>query len=532
MPDDSPRWWRRSAARRLALAGLLALFLGRIALTYPVFNDTFDENIHIRCGLEVLQRRAYTLEAQHPPLGRIVVAILPYYWGGLRLSGSNQLWADGPWAQREEAFYWKTLFLARAGNLIFAALIFLVVYLWAARLSGPWAGLGAGVLLACCPTLLGHASLATLDIGLAAGVLTASYFLWRWSEQPGWRYCLASAAAFAGAILLKFSALFFLAPVAVVYFAVAKRRGPVRAVAVRGLAFALLTALLLWGGYGFQSGILLPPGHRYVSRYATPENSLPNRLVRALGPRHLPAPHFFEGLIEVLSHNEAGSRAYLLGRHADRGWWYYFPAAVALKSALPLLLLAALGIAVRPRHAVGPLLAISVILGAALLSNLNIGVRHVLPVYPLLAILGGASVTAGRRPARVAALLLLGWQAAESVRAHPDYLAYFNQIARGREERFLLDSNLDWGQDLARLGRHLRDRGIQEVYLRYFGTAQPAKMGIRSKPLPPHQPVQGWIAISVNELAGLYNDPGEFRWLRERRPQARIGKSIWLYHVP
>ncbi len=528
MQDGSPTWWRRNAARRWALAGLLAVLLGRIALTYPVFNDTFDEAGHLRAGLEILERGRFTIQAEQPPLGLAVLAALPYYLGGLRLGAVDDLWGSGAWATHETAFYWRTLALARAGNLVFASLIFLFVYLWSARLAGPWSGVAAAAAVACCPTILGHASLATLDAGGAAGMLAASYFFWRWSEQPGWRYCLASAVAFAGAVLCKLSALVFLPPIAAVYCLAARRRSIPRAV-----VFVAVSALLIWAGYGFGTGVLVPPGHGYVSPFSRGSgSSLPNLLVRTLGPLHVPAHRFLQGIIEVLSHNESGQRAYLLGHFSGHGWWYFFPVAVAVKSTLPLLLLAAAGAIARPRQAWRPLVAIGVVMAAGMASHLNLGVRYVLVVFPFLAILGASAFASGRRAVTAAAVVLLGWHAVESIAAHPDYLAYFNEVARGREERFLLDSNLDWGQDLARLGRYQHDQLISDLRLSYFGRTNPEKAGVQPSPLRAGQPVHGWVAVSLNNLLGLYNDPGDFAWLRERRPEARIGKSIWLYYVP
>jgi 4-amino-4-deoxy-L-arabinose transferase-like glycosyltransferase len=528
LQDGSPTWWRRNAARRLALAGLLAVLLGRIALTYPVFNDTFDEAGHLRAGLEILERGRFTIQAEQPPLGLTMLAVLPYYLGGLRLGAVDDLWGTGAWATHETTFYWRTLALARAGNLVFASLIFLFVYLWSARVAGPGAGVAAAAVVACCPTILGHASLATLDAGGAAGVLAASYFFWRWSEEPSWRYCLASAVAFAGAVLCKLSALVFLPLIAVVYCFAAWRRGISRVVVFIGVA-----ALLIWAGYGFETGVLVPPGHGYTSPFSRGSaSSLPNFLVRTLGPIRVPGHRFLQGIIEVLSHNESGQRAYLLGHFSTRGWWYFFPVAVAVKSTLPLLLLAAMGAIVRPRQAWASLVAIAVVMGAGMASHLNLGVRYVLVVFPFLAILGASAFASGRRAVTAVAAVLLGWHAVESVAAHPDYLAYFNEVACGREERFLLDSNLDWGQDLARLGRYQRDKQIADLRVSYFGRTSLEKAGVHASPLPPGQPVHGWVAVSVNNLLGLYNDPADFAWLGERRPEARIGKSIWLYYVP
>ncbi|MBI3664822.1 MAG: glycosyltransferase family 39 protein [Acidobacteria bacterium] len=551
-PQSHARTWQR-----FLLAALLFLFIGRIVLTYRVFNDSMDENTHIRAGLEILQKRTYTVEAQHPPLARFMVAVLPFFLAGLRVNEHNEIWGHGAWTFGSTDFYWKSLALARAGNLAYAVLLFCIVYHWSWRLYGVRAGLVACLLLVCSPTLIGHASLATLDLAAAATVVTAAYFFWRWSEQPGLRYCLASAAAFGLAALSKFSALYFLPPLALLYFVEAglrrwRREGAPRGAAIgksagRGVVFCAVFFFLVWAGYLFDVGIILPPGHQYRGPFrGGAEQSAPGLMLRTLGRRRLPAHQFVRGIIDVLSHNRQGQKAYLLGHITDHGWWYYFPVAVGVKTTIPMLALAGMGIALYAtgRYAAGargtlsPLLAVAVILGLSTQANLNIGVRHVLPIYPLFAILAAGlwadpeRLPGRRRTLALAATALAVWQVGESVAAHPDYLAYFNQIARGREERFLLDSNLDWGQDLARLGRFQQEHHIETIHLNYFGVTIPGKVGVRAIELPPFKPVEGWSAISLNKLIGVYNDRSEFKWLRERMPTARAGKSIWIYYVP
>ncbi|MBI3697157.1 MAG: glycosyltransferase family 39 protein [Acidobacteria bacterium] len=511
--------------RYLALAALFLIFAGRTALTYRVFCETFDEHGHIMSGLEVFQFGTYAREAQHPPLARMALGVLPYYFGGLRLEEHH-----GMWDHRDLAFYWKTLSLARAGNLLFAVMLFWFVYRWSTRLYGAWAGVAACLLVACSPNLIAHAGIATIDFAAAASVLMAAYFFWRWSEQPGWRYCLLSAAAFSCAALSKFSALLFLPPLALVYFAVARWKGAAELDAEalwtgarRAVVFGLVVLFAIWAGYLFEWGTIVPPGHRFTTQFHTgPPASLANILLKIAGPRRLPAFHFAQGLIELASHNQEGHPSYLLGHVANRGYWYYFPVALAVKSTIPMLLLAAVGLVAGGRKSLYPALAAAVVLGVSLPAAINIGIRHVLVVYPLFAILAAGAFASGRQAIRLAALVLAAWHAGESLAAHPDYLAYFNQIARGREERFLVDSNLDWGQDLARLARYLDDHHIDSVYLSYFGCASTERLGVRQ-----HEKLEGWVAISLTHLMMQ----GEWQWLRGRRPDARVGKSIWLYYL-
>ena len=525
------------------LLALLAIFLGRIVSTYRVFNDTTDEHIHIRSGIEILQKGSYTVDPQHPPIPRIFLGILPYYVAKLNLGEHNLLWTFGLWEWKDAAYYWRTLALARAGNLVFALLLFGYAYRWSSLLYGPWAGLAAAALVACCPNLIAHSSVATTDAGAAATLLAATYYLWRWSREPG-PLCLAAAVAASVAVLSKFSAVFFLPPIAFLYLLVA--RGPqwlerrplrlepaaVRVALGRATACGLIFMFLLWAAYLFQARGHLEKGHHELHAISKLERLVPSNA--------------WIGVKTVLGHNEEGHLAYLLGDLSKAGWWYYFLVVLGVKSTLPLLLLVALAAGLylgrcyagAARQTGYLWIAVLVVLGICMASRINIGVRHILVLYAFFAILASgvfadAARLVLRHPAiRCMALAAVAWHAGESVMAHPDYLAYFNQIARGREEQFLADSNLDWGQDLARLGEYLRSHHIDMPQADLFGPTPPYKLGFLVGGLHPLHPKPGWVVISVNHLLGINRSPQNYQLFRQRRPDARVGKSIRLYYLP
>ncbi len=170
-------------------------------------------------------------------------------------------------------------------------------------------------------------------------------------------------------------------------------------------------------------------------------------------------------------------------------------------------------------------------------SRINLGVRHMLVVYPLLSIVAGHVLTASLkncRPAlRAVAIGLAVWSVVDSVVVHPDYLAYFNQIASRHPERILAESDLDWGQDLHRLAARLKSLGVQEVAIRYFGTTPLDRVGLPPyRPLSPTAPTSGYIAISLRELVMSNAENGSFEWLKGYKPIEKIGHSIYLYHLP
>jgi len=180
------------------------------------------------------------------------------------------------------------------------------------------------------------------------------------------------------------------------------------------------------------------------------------------------------------------------------------------------------------------------ILLALIPSRVNIGLRHALAVYPLLSAVAAYGVSRlwqlkPHLPARSLLVGLLAWQVVDSVRAAPDFVAYFNELAPGPPEQYLVDSDLDWGQDLHRLADTLRARGIGQVALAYNGSADPGAVGIEGyRWLRPFTRDTGWIAVSVFALeVGIWNQPtwDDYAWLRSRQPVARAGRSILLYRV-
>ncbi len=503
------------------LALLAAQFAWRSWRTHRIFNDTADEEIHIACGLEVWEQRKYRIEPQHPPLARVLLAALPHaYLDRAHIHGT---W----WRSDNEEHYWRTLSLARWGNLVFLPFLLLYANSWARALYGPWAGLGAAFLVAFCPNLLAHASLATLDFGAATGIFAAAYHLWRWSREPArTALSLDAGLVFGLAALTKFSALFVIPVMGVALFAVSRTFPGLRMV----LGFGLAAALVIWAGYGFSYGTM--PGVQFAPPPESLQQTVQETVEDWVDDRPVPAPVFWRGVLDVLGHNAQGHQGYLLGKVSQTGWWYYFPVVLAVKSTLPLLALTVLGAAFG-RRAAAPAVAAGALLAVCMTSNLNLGVRHILAMYPLLAVIASGAFASGRRVVLAGALGLAAWQAGESLAAHPDYLAYFNQIARGREEQFLLDSNLDWGQDLQRLRLYLRQNGIETVYLSFFGRGEAIRRRIPGvRPMPPHHPPRGWAAVSQAHLVGLALPGYNLGWLKHFRPRARIGKSILVYYFP
>ncbi|MEO5925792.1 MAG: glycosyltransferase family 39 protein [Bryobacteraceae bacterium] len=520
------------------LLALIALGVARIAATYGTLNSTSDEPAHVDAGMEVLQFGSYSYELQHPPMARIAVALGPYLAGlrekthrDMRTESFMTVFQDGNEILYTDGQYWHNLTLARIGVLPFFVLLCVFTYAWASRWFSPIAGLSAVGLLISIPPILGHTGLATLDLACAATVVTALYALIRWLEEPGSRRAALFGAAVALALSVKFSSVLFLGACCVV--ALFWRRPKLKELAIAaGVLF-----ILLWAGYGFSVGSLGPQwgAHPKIEGMLTEHPAL-RPLWDAAMATPVPFPKLLLGMRDVMRHNDLGHGSYLLGEYRTTGWWYFFPVVLAVKTPIGLLLLAAVALwGLRTwQQRMTALFPLAILL-VCLPSGIDLGVRHILSMYPLLAILAGSVFPLAyvRGSVHRAAVVALGlFVVGDSVLAHPDYIAYFNQFAGAKPERILAESDLDWGQDLDRLARRLQQVKAPEVHIKYFGSALLEKAGLPTYwDLNARTPDKGWVAISAHYLYLEHAKDGSFDWLKRYTPRERIGKSIDLFFI-
>ena len=560
----------RSRGAACAALALSLVAVGRIAATWPVFSQTFDEPFHLAAGMEWWQSGSYTLEALHPPLARIAIAFLPWVHstpGGAHIGGTLDAMGEGN-ALLLRGDYPHNLALARAGVLPFFLLAVVCVFGLARKLHGDAAAVCAVLLFTTLPPVLAHAGLATTDMAVTATLAAAVLAFLHWLESPSrWR-ALLLAVAVAASILSKFSALVFL-PVCflagVLCTAPARRiRGasltPQEREAARGarrrqlLLVLAVTAICTWATYRFAAYPLVDPRPPHLSAWLQPVYST----VKSVP---LPAPELWRGLSRVAREDFRGRVSYCLGEVRVGGFWYFFLVALLFKTPLPFLALCVGGGIVAAREARrqrDPRLLLAVACACAILcvvlpSRIDIGLRHVLPIFPFLAVAAGYGLAHGfsvlgvtgqvvgragwRRIALPAlAVVLLSWHLADSVTAHPDYLAWFNGLAGRQPDRILLDSDLDWGQDGLRLRTELQRLGVREFSLAYHGSADLRELGLPPfHPLPPFQPTSGWIAISEFRLkvgGTAAAQIGGYRWLEQYQPAAMAGRSIRIYYIP
>jgi 4-amino-4-deoxy-L-arabinose transferase-like glycosyltransferase len=561
---------KRLIGAGLALVILISTLLA--ASTWRTFGHTWDEPEHLAAGLELLDRGKYEYDTEHPPIARALIALCPY------LAGAHSFGTPPPDGVQEGidilydgGHYDRTLMLARLGALPFLAVLLLSMWLWARRVAASDAeALLAVMLLASVPPVLGHAALAALDVPGTATALLALYLLQRWLLSSARRHAILFGLAAGVAVGTKLSAVPFIAlgmlVLVVVRFAV--ERAPGRAAAVRpqrswsrslaGLALIVLAAAVpIVLAYGRRSIDLttLPPRFNWVLDYLFRGGSAAHSAVYSMiGHIRLPEAlwDFAEGIVALKAHNDTGHLSFLLGKYQAGGWWYFYLVDLAVKTPLPLLATGPIGMCLlardgwRERNAwrIAPIvLFVTILAFASFFSRINIGIRHVLILYPFMA-LGGAYLVArawrafrtgaARRQPRAivgsaAVVALVTWQLSTLWSANPDYFPYFNEIVR-HPEQVLVDSDLDWGQDLRRLERRLAELKVPSISLAYSGTADLSKETLPPfSLLPPRHPVTGWIAITALTRE---HEPSRWTWLNAYKPAERIGKTIDLYFIP
>ncbi len=552
----------------LLLGAAMSLFLVLSLWAMTGESATFDEAIHLSAGYSHLVGRDFRMNPEHPPLAKVLSA-LPLAFLSVREPADRSDWT----AARQGAFGYRLLyqsgndpdrllFWARIPTLFWGLLLIGTVYSLSRELYGPSGGLISLVLAAACPTLLAHGHLVTTDVSVTALMLLVLAAFRRLTEEATIGRSLACGILLGGALTAKYSAT-ILVPVLgwlgiLAWLRVRKSAAPARAWLRRAICAGLLaysTLTTVWAVYDFRSSMTSGG-----SRDLVVESSGP--LGFASAHRVLPSGYLV-GFAQVQAHASQGHPAYALGAHSERGWRWYFPFAFLVKTPLPTLILMGWGLVALLRRRSGGgdredflLIPLIVYWVLSISSGLNIGVRHLLPVLALSTVIAGGVLRPeeeGRRAVmkRRGVIALLGGTLASVLAASPFFLPYFNEPALLAAERhgLLADSNLDWGQDLARLKRHLDRHGIAKVKLGYFGDASPRHLGLAHEVLPGSHsytlyepewlPAKGvapgdWVAVSASGFVGLgLEDPEYYRkLLGSLRPVARVGRSILLFRIP
>ena len=575
---------------RLAVLIPLLIYVLLAAGSNKAMSLTIDEGLHIASGYTILRTGDYRLVEEHPPLVKVWMALPLLPLRDLPDPRTLPAWEEAAHPTTESLpllhMAQQLLYPYRpTGRWVFPArmmgtLLGVLMLAGVARLAGDlWGARGAlfaVTLAALDPNLLAHGAVAGTDLGATAFMLLTLFSAHRFLHRPTLHRAVLTGIVLGLALASKLTATLLgpalgIAGLVLLFRAKGNER---KRIFWLGALVIGVTALTFWGIYGFQVGDV--PGVAFP----------------------VPASAHAIPILRLREHAAGGHQAFLFGENSTRGWWWYFPAAFALKTPLPVLLLAVVGCGLwvvgcglrvkgytlsvtgyrtcssRIKHHVSRIThhasritpgALALLLFAllyvvsSLLSPLNIGYRHLLPLLPLLYVGIGAQMTNGEwrianSESRIthhpllftSYSLLLIWLIIGTLAVAPHFLTFFNEIAGGARQgwRYLADSNTDWGQGYKALARFQETKGIDSVHLSAFIFYDPAIYGVNYTALTPlggdtpavfparFAPPPGHYAISTTPLNGIpLADPEMYDWFRWRAPDAQIASALHYYHV-
>ncbi len=527
----------------------------------PHCSAVVDEPAHLTAGYLALATADLEVNREHPPLIKLLAA-LPL----LRLAPTLPAPPAMDRSSEDFEFAYSRAFLYEANDadrllrdarlpiVGLTMLLAIAGWLWAARLLGGIPALAALAWIAFEPNLLAHGRLVTTDMGAALFTLLFFASLERAMTGRHRRFWIGLAGAALGLALLTRYSCALLVPLAGLSLAIEPRRtGRERIgilLAVLGAGHLVLNVFYL-AATGSLAGAPFPLAADSTGgpMRSEPFVSMESDALLRWAPIPVPRP-WLAGLDLARWKNlHVEGPGYLNGELSEDGWWSYFLLALAMKMTLPSIVASLLGFALalrglasgdeRSRALVAWVLApgLGLLFLVTALTKAQIGLRYVLPVIPLLCLLAAlpyAHIPLEGGWRRLAAVLLAGLalqgHVATSLRVHPYHLAYFNEAAGGPDRGYmrLVDSNLDWGQDLVGVKRFMDREGLAKINLYYFGTADPAWYGIE-RWVPPRP---GYYAVSATHLAGVYlPDKDYLEPFRGMTPVTTIGHSIRVYEL-
>ncbi len=516
------------------------------------WNDSpaFDEPEHAVSGYCYVETREFWSNPFHPPLTKVLA--------GLGLKAIKPIPPSEAWQARQKQ-YSIDLFFFESGNdpqqLIRAARAPLILayglltvgfFFMLRRDTDPQTALVATAMLALCPNFLAHTPRVTSDVGAAFAAFAVLWSFHRYCQDGGW-WKAVFGLTLGVALLVKFSMLLLLALLPAILLLEGRQQRILDALQAAGLAL-----VAVWGAYAFWA---VPPEYQiWYNQYVLGnQQGLLIELVRATegvpGLRYL--SWYGSGVSGQFEQFTGGNTIPVLFLEQSHfgGRRSYFPILFVTKVPVGYLLLFLLGAygcwrqpPPRPLRLYGAF--ILVFFTFAWLGNLNLGIRHILPIFPCVFALAAWGVTrvTGRLPRTLAALAFL-WVVSSVGGAYPGYLAYYNELVGGKTggKRIALDSNFDWGVDLYRLALWAQERPEEPIYTLYFGRIRPlGYLGEQARPLPEERPTKGWLAISEHYYRQLLlaqnsltpNPMGLSRetaaWIAACEMTERLGDSILL----
>jgi len=487
--------------------------------------QTVDEGVYISSGYALYQYKQYPLNKEHPPLAKYLAG-LPLQFQAINFTDNakKNIANNDQYGFANEFLYNsgnnadKIIFFGRLPFIILTITLGLIIFWFIKNVThSEFAGLISIAFYAICPNIIANGHLATNDFLLTFFFVLIALALYFYAKKPTKQWIVAIGFCAAGAILSKFSALilFLIIPFLFAIYVYLKKITLKQAMIDLSIILAIILGI-----------VLLIYNHNII--------------------------FFFQGI--AIQFTRTGSPAYLFGQYSETGWWYYFPLAFLIKTPLPtilLLVITLICISIRWQKTINylPLLILPIIFFlVSCFNKLDLGIRYILPIFPFIYLGFGLvffCVIKQFKKYYYAIITIIFFSILINFfsfyKITPYQIAYFNELVGGPDNgyKYLVDSNLDWGQGLKELASYLKENNINEpIYLSYFGTASPKYYGINFKNLPYNrsQNISGYVVISVNNLilpfGNFQNFPYDvnvFKWLLNEQPITRIGHSIYIY---
>ena len=527
---------RLSAKRQLAVALLVASLIVQCTLSMAHKNLTYDEPGHIGGGYAYLKYGEFRVgglsSMEHPPLVRSISALPAIFMKGAGItrsfvSQSSHFSLGNKLVYGNEDETAAVIFYSRLTIIFLSVILGLYVFSWSNQLFGANGGLLSLFLYVFSPNILAHSRLVTTDLGGTLFIFIAVYYLWKYLKKASPKNLVLAAISIGLALTSKISGI-LLAPIFIILFTAGYVAKPVRkkdfALALSHLAvFCIIGLVIVCMAYGFKD-VFKP-----LSSITSSSEALTffgNTFVKYV-PIPLPST-YLQGIDYGMAHSERGHTSYFMGKVSSKGSWYYYLLMFLVKVPVAMILLLLISIYKRKPGLDLMFLAVPTFVVLAVLArgNANIGLRHILPVFPFLFVFVGSLSSQLNKKILIGLCMLYLYS---SLSIYPHYLAYYNEFVGGPDNGYKIAvvSDLDWGQDLKGLSEHVRENNIQGLKYSKYGTADPAYYGLSFKPLSCNK-TSGVIAIHA---VNLMRDQKCNKWLHEYEPYHKIGYSIFLYNI-
>jgi len=554
---------------------LLAIFLIICVSSIRDKSAAGDEVKYITSANVYLHTGKYTFDSMHPPLIKQIFA-LPSLILKPHINFESKHLKDGKetWFGYEFLFGSgndadSIIFFTRLINIFIGVALGILIFIFTLELFEKVSAFTALFVYCFSPTIIAHTRLVGLDVGGSFFILLNIFIFWKLFQSPSIRNYFLLLFVFSLAILSRYISLLFIPLLLIIYFGLKMKnqtekidawaklkikkfnKNSVISIILIFLLSLAFISFIMWVDYGFETPNLK------ITRYIPLEfegNSFLS--FTHLIIRNVPfIQSYKEGLAFHLKDSAIGHLPYFFGRNTQKGLIWYFPIAFLIKTPIPLLIMFFISLYILNKKSKEFVFLITPIiilfLYFSFINKIFIGVRHILPIYPFIFIMIGGSVNYIKKNLflKFLTISLVIWLVIGNFLIYPHYLSYFNEFIGGPDNghKYLVDSNIDWGQDLVLFKKHINKKNLSEFFINYWGSDSlgyrkllndsifcETESKYRNPPdniltLEELKKTRPNLFISVNSIYLYPQTCWEF--LRNKTPSSKVGYSIFYFNL-